>query len=94
MALNARQLLDIARADPINAELIQRLPALGLNQCALVAGTGIGLELETDGVYAPYGLSDVEQSILRINPLNAEPELFALKARSYQARWPWLRIEA
>lgn len=185
MALNARQLLDIARADPINAELIQRLPALGLSQCALVAGclfqavwnqqaqqppgwgikdydvfyfdtdlsweaedaviqhanslfkdldaeieirnqarvhlwygehfgrpypqlqstrdgidryliagTCIGLELETGEVYAPYGLSDVEQGILRINPLNAERELFEHKARSYQARWPWLTIEA
>ncbi|WP_459744668.1 nucleotidyltransferase family protein [Pseudomonas sp. 3A(2025)] len=185
MALNSRQLLDIARTDPINVELIQRLPALGLNQCALVAGclfqavwnqqaqqppgwgikdydvfyfdtdlsweaedaviqaakylfkdlnaeieirnqarvhlwygehfgrpypqlqstrdgidryliagTCIGLELESGEVYAPYGLSDVEQGILRLNPLNPEQELFERKAQSYQARWPWLRLEA
>ncbi|MBA2926084.1 nucleotidyltransferase family protein [Pseudomonas sp. P7] len=58
----------------------------------LVAGTCIGLEIATGEVYAPYGLADVEQGILRINPLHPEPELFARKARSYQVRWPWLRI--
>jgi hypothetical protein len=58
----------------------------------LVAGTCIGLEIASGEVYAPYGLADVEQGILRINPVHAEPELFAKKARSYQARWPWLRI--
>jgi hypothetical protein len=58
----------------------------------LVAGTCIGLEIETGEVYAPYGLADVEQGVLRINPLHPEPELFVQKARSYQARWPWLRI--
>ena len=58
----------------------------------LVAGTCIGLEIDTGEVYAPYGLADVEQGVLRINPLHPEPELFAAKARSYQARWPWLTI--
>ena len=58
----------------------------------LVAGTCIGLEIATGEVYAPYGLADVEQGILRINPLHPEPELFARKARSYHVRWPWLRI--
>ncbi|KAE9651889.1 nucleotidyltransferase family protein [Pseudomonas fluorescens] len=58
----------------------------------LVAGTCIGLEIATGEVYAPYGLADVEQGLLRINPLHSEPALFAQKARSYQARWPWLRI--
>ncbi|NWA84284.1 nucleotidyltransferase family protein [Pseudomonas sp. D2002] len=60
----------------------------------LVAGTCIGLEIATGEVYAPYGLADVEQGVLRINPYHPEPELFAAKARSYQARWPWLRIVA
>ncbi|TLG90668.1 nucleotidyltransferase family protein [Pseudomonas edaphica] len=60
----------------------------------LVAGTCIGLEIDTGEVYAPYGLADVEQGVLRINPLHREPELFAAKARSYQARWPWLTIVA
>lgn len=58
----------------------------------LVAGTCIGLDAETKEVYAPYGLADVEKGILRINPKNPQPDLFAQKARSYQARWPWLRI--
>ncbi|WP_460135165.1 nucleotidyltransferase family protein [Pseudomonas sp. S1_E04] len=60
----------------------------------LVAGTCIGLEIATGEVYAPYGLADVEQGLLRINPLHPEPQLFAQKARSYQERWPWLRIVA
>ena len=60
----------------------------------LVAGTCIGVEIATGEVYAPYGLEDVAQGVLRINPLHAEPELFAQKARSYQARWPWLKIVA
>ena len=58
----------------------------------LVAGTCIGLEVATGEVYAPYGLEDVEQGVLRINPLHPEPVLFEQKARSYQARWPWLKI--
>ncbi|AZF06372.1 nucleotidyltransferase family protein [Pseudomonas sp. R5-89-07] len=58
----------------------------------LVAGTCIALDIATGEVYAPYGLADVEQGVLRINPEHAEPELFLHKARSYQARWRWLRI--
>jgi hypothetical protein len=58
----------------------------------LVAGTCIGLDAETGEVYAPNGLADIEQGILRINPKNAQPCLFDQKAKSYQARWPWLRI--
>jgi len=58
----------------------------------LVAGTCIGLEIATGEVYAPYGLEDVEQGVLRINPVHPEPELFMQKARSYKARWPGLRI--
>ena len=60
----------------------------------LVAGTCIGLEIETGEVYAPYGLEDVAQGVLRINPYHPAPELFAAKAKSYQARWPWLKIVA
>lgn len=58
----------------------------------LIAGTCIGLDVETGELYAPYGLGDVEQGILRINPKNPQPDLFVEKAKSYQARWPWLRI--
>ena len=183
MTLTVKTLLDLAMANPINAEITARLPALGLDQCFLtagclfqavwshqsnlpaaqgvkdydvfyfdtdlsyeaedaviraaeglfedlgvnvevknqarvhlwygqrfgrpypqlhtarqgidrylVAGTCIGLEVATGEVYAPYGLVDVEQGVLRINPLHPEPELFARKARSYQERWPWLQI--
>lgn len=58
----------------------------------LVAGTCIGFDPETGEVYAPYDLDDVGQGLLRPNPLNLQPDLFVPKARSYQARWPWLRI--
>lgn len=58
----------------------------------LVAGTCIGLDVETGEVYAPFGLADIEQGVLRINPKNPQRELFEQKSRSYQARWPWLRI--
>lgn len=185
MTLTVETLLELAMANPINAEIIARLPALGLDQCFLtagclfqavwnhqsnlpadqgvkdydvfyfdtdlsyeaedkviraaeqlfqdlgvhvelknqarvhlwyvqrfgrpypqlhtakqgidrylVAGTCIGVEIATGEVYAPYGQEDVAQGVLRINPLHAEPELFAQKARSYQARWPWLKIVA
>ncbi|MGY2260652.1 nucleotidyltransferase family protein [Pseudomonas sp. SDO55104_S430] len=60
----------------------------------LVAGTCIGMDVETGEVYAPNGLEDTEQGILRINPKNPQPDLFEQKARSYQARWPWLEILA
>lgn len=60
----------------------------------LIAGTCIGLDAQTGEVYAPYGLADVEHGVLRINPKNAQPDLFLQKAQSYQARWPWLTIIA
>jgi hypothetical protein len=58
----------------------------------LIAGTCIALDIETGEVYAPNGLADTEQGLLRINPMNPKPDLFEQKANSYQARWPWLRI--
>lgn len=58
----------------------------------LIAGTCIGLDPATGEVYAPYGLADLEQGVLRINPKNPQPDLFDQKAKSYQGRWPWLRI--
>ncbi|BFT62809.1 nucleotidyltransferase family protein [Pseudomonas moorei] len=60
----------------------------------LVAGTCIGLDVETGEVYAPHGLADTEHGLLRINPKNPQPELFMQKAKSYQTRWPWLKIVA
>ncbi len=184
MKLTAQRLVELAMVNPINAELVARLPALGLDQCLLtagclfqavwnhqaglspdwgvkdydvfyfdtdmsweaenevierasellrdldvnievknqarvhlwypqrfgmpypqlhtarggvdrylVAGTCIALAVDTGEIYAPYGLADTEQGILRLNPITPQPELFEYKARSYQARWPWLRIE-
>jgi hypothetical protein len=42
-------------------------------------------------VYAPYGLALMDEGLLTPNPLMDHPQLFEAKARSYQARWPWLR---
>ena len=58
----------------------------------LIAGTCMGLDIETGEVYAPNGLADTEHGLLRINPKNPRPDLFDQKAKSYQVRWPWLRI--
>ncbi|NWH09033.1 MAG: nucleotidyltransferase family protein [Alphaproteobacteria bacterium] len=61
----------------------------------LVAGTCIGVRPMADGrheIYAPYGLGDIFEGLLRPNPANLNPVLFARKAESYRARWPWLRV--
>lgn len=57
----------------------------------LICSTCIGLHIETGELYAPYGLAELEQGILRMNPHFPQPELFLKKAQSYQARWEWLR---
>src|SRR5476651_2707925 len=38
MTLTVERFIGIAMANPINAEIISRLPSLGLNQCMLTAG--------------------------------------------------------
>ncbi|MEI9985978.1 MAG: nucleotidyltransferase family protein [Aliidongia sp.] len=58
----------------------------------LVACTCIGIEAGSHDVYAPYGLDDLWDGVLRPNPINLQPERFREKAESYRARWPWLRI--
>jgi hypothetical protein len=58
----------------------------------LIAGTCIGLNVVTGELYAPNGLADTQSGLLRINPKNPKPALFEQKAKSYQARWPWLKI--
>ena len=60
----------------------------------LVECTCVGIEVATGELYAPNGLHDLAQGLLRVNPLTPQPQLFAAKAHSYVARWPWLRIEA
>ena len=60
----------------------------------LIAGSCIGVAPRATGheVYAPYGLTDAFDGILRPNPLTREPASFRAKAESYRARWPHLRI--
>lgn len=58
----------------------------------LISGTCLGLEIDTHQIYAPNGLSDTAQGILRINPKNYNLDLFYQKAKSYQNRWAWLKI--
>ena len=58
----------------------------------LVTCTCIGIEVASGALYAPNGLGDVYEGLLRMNPVNSQPEQFLRKAQSYQSRWPWLRI--
>ena len=62
----------------------------------LVPCTSVGLQNglpgELPSLYAPYGLADLYDGILRPNPLSDYRSLFRQKAISYQQRWNWLRI--
>jgi len=61
-----------------------------LIECTRVAARrddGGALEL-----YAPARLADLFAGVLRPNPANLRPELFAAKAASLRARWPWLVV--
>ncbi|GGC91631.1 nucleotidyltransferase family protein [Chelatococcus reniformis] len=57
----------------------------------LVRCTCVGLDAAGD-LYAPNGLDELWEGVLRINPKHARPELFRRKAEAYRARWPWLTI--
>jgi hypothetical protein len=43
-------------------------------------------------LYAPNGLDELYAGVLRHNPINDQPQLFAAKAASYHSRWPWLTV--
>jgi hypothetical protein len=58
----------------------------------LVACTCIGIRATDGRLYAPYGLAELWDGVLRMNPANPRPALFQAKAESYRARWPWLEI--
>ncbi len=60
----------------------------------LIAGTCIGIRPVPGGyeLYAPYGIEDAVEGLLRPNPKIGPPELFRAKAEQYRARWPWLKI--
>ncbi|MGX9687458.1 nucleotidyltransferase family protein [Deinococcus wulumuqiensis] len=55
----------------------------------LIECTCLGINAQGT-VYAPYGLDDMEAGRLKRNALNHSPGLYAAKAASYLARWPWL----
>jgi uncharacterized protein len=57
----------------------------------LVLGTCVAIR--PGEVYAPYGLELLYDGLLTMNPLTPYQELFARKAASYRARWPWLKID-
>lgn len=57
-----------------------------------VSCTCTGIEVATGEVYAPHGLGDLNEGLLRMNPNLPYPRMFLAKALSYQQRWPWLRI--
>jgi uncharacterized protein len=59
----------------------------------LIACTGIGIDVATGALYAPNGLAETWAGVLRMNPMNPQPELFQRKAADYRARWPWLTIQ-
>ena len=56
----------------------------------LVECTCLGIDAQ-GGVYAPYGLADMQAGLLKLNALNHSPGLYAAKVRDYRRRWPWLR---
>ncbi len=67
----------------------------GINRF-LVSCTCVGLQPRADTVpalYAPYGLADLYDGMLRPNPQCDHRALFRQKAASYQARWGWLQID-
>ena len=54
--------------------------------------TRVGIRIADGSLYLPDGLDDAWNGILRINPLNAQPDRFAQKCAEYQGRWPGLRV--
>jgi len=55
----------------------------------------LGVRAEPSGrcrVYAPYGLSDVFNLVVRPNPVLAPPGVYQAKAERWQRRWPALTI--
>ena len=55
-------------------------------------GMRVGADLDASALYAPYGLDELYQGVLRPNPRMDHRSLFRQKALSYQQRWPWLQI--
>jgi uncharacterized protein len=60
----------------------------------LIACTCIGIEASSGELYAPNGLEETWQGILRINPRKPQPDLFRKKVEDYRACWPWLMVRS
>ncbi len=58
----------------------------------LISCTCVGIDVASHAVYAPNGLEELAEGVLRMNPINPRPDLFRQKAKSYQSRWPWLTV--
>ncbi|MFJ9539182.1 nucleotidyltransferase family protein [Streptomyces sp. NPDC101225] len=55
----------------------------------------LGVRVETDGrwrVYAPHGLSDVFNLVVRPNPVLAPRSVYETKAARWQEQWPELTV--
>ena len=55
-------------------------------------GLRIGARPDSAALYAPYGLAELYQGVLRPNPRMDHRALFRQKALSYQQRWDWLQV--
>ncbi|HSH89581.1 MAG TPA: nucleotidyltransferase family protein [Ramlibacter sp.] len=62
----------------------------------LIPATCVGVRPNATNwdLYAPHGLPLLYEGVLASNPLTDHRPLFEEKARSYQSRWAWLRIDA
>lgn len=59
----------------------------------LVRGTCVGIQANARHLFAPFGISDLAEGLLRPNPNVKLVPRFWEKSHSYQSRWPHLRIE-
>ncbi|WP_241665435.1 nucleotidyltransferase family protein [Teichococcus oryzae] len=57
-----------------------------------VACTCVGIALADGALYAPQGLNEIWEGVLRMNPRNPHRGMFRAKAENYRRRWPFLRV--
>jgi hypothetical protein len=58
----------------------------------LISCTRLGIRVADQTLHAPDGLEDMWNGVLRMNAVNAQPDLFERKCNDYRSRWPWLTI--
>lgn len=74
---------------PVYTSTEEAIGCFGATTCCL------GIRLLPDGrtrVYAPHGLADVFNLVLRPNPVLFTRELYEAKARRWRATWPELTV--